>query len=688
MRTQQDIGHKPGVYALRRTLPSWRFDETLDELLGFCQRTHTDEIIVKVDTEEFSHGIPTIQWLEDYLPYLHRTRDALNAIGVTYSLNPWTTQNHCDRGKDLREIYPDMHWMVGHDGTQCHACACPLSNAWREHTTKLWQLYSSTKPQVMWVEDDIRTFNHEPITFGCFCDSHLQAMSEIAGRQLTREDLVSAILAPGKPDPLRTMWLDFQRQTMLDVARVLSRAVLDTDREIFIGLMSSGPNNHCMEGRYWHDFAKALDPDKPIYSRPPLGNYNENSLRGLYYSSDMIKLTRHVLPAGTIEQSEVENWPFTGYSKSATFSFLQLALSAALGSEGATMNFYDHIGTPLAVEPNLEAMLAGKRAFIDAIIETHQPRQALRGVRLLHHERASYTKQLKAGGDHGAMGCTDYAWQNILNSLGIATTFDESNVVALNATLIDCFSDEEISEILSSGVLIDLHAAETLIARGFGEQIGIVEVQKTGGLNRNTQVSVEEMTDPDFGGAPLRFSTMSLPSLSTGETRVAWLTRAKGTRVISRILDKDNKVIADFTTLYENSLGGRVAVVPMDISESSYAQAYLNSYRRQQLTAVLNWLSRDTLPLSVSGDGVYPLVYRMDFADHTVAGVFNLSLDDWQEVKLTLATGDRKITKAELLAADGTWQDAPGTLTQSDSKLELTMPITLTCKCPAIVRFS
>jgi len=55
-------------FALRRTMPPWRFKENLAELVRACPRFGVDEVIVKVDTEEFSHGIPTLEWVRNYLP--------------------------------------------------------------------------------------------------------------------------------------------------------------------------------------------------------------------------------------------------------------------------------------------------------------------------------------------------------------------------------------------------------------------------------------------------------------------------------------------------------------------------------------------------------------------------------------------------------------------------------------------
>ena len=53
-------------YSLRRTLPPWRFGETLADLLELAPRFGIDEVIVKIDTEEFSLGHPDWDWAERY----------------------------------------------------------------------------------------------------------------------------------------------------------------------------------------------------------------------------------------------------------------------------------------------------------------------------------------------------------------------------------------------------------------------------------------------------------------------------------------------------------------------------------------------------------------------------------------------------------------------------------------------
>ncbi len=159
-------------YVLRRTLPPWSFEKNLQELVKCLPRYRVNEIIVKVDTEEFTHGQPPLKWVKRYQKNLFRLRDEMKNMGILYSLNPWITVGHNDRGRDARRLLPGLRTMVGHDGTKCTCCACPLSPVWRENTSRVWTIYAQTRPHVIWVEDDIRTFNHAPVRFGCFCFYH------------------------------------------------------------------------------------------------------------------------------------------------------------------------------------------------------------------------------------------------------------------------------------------------------------------------------------------------------------------------------------------------------------------------------------------------------------------------------------------------------------------------------------
>jgi hypothetical protein len=63
---------------------------------------------------------------------------------------------------------------------------------------EVWRLDAQTRPRVIWVEDDIRTFNHGAVRFGCFCPRRRRAFSKRIGWPVTRQQMVEAILRLGR----------------------------------------------------------------------------------------------------------------------------------------------------------------------------------------------------------------------------------------------------------------------------------------------------------------------------------------------------------------------------------------------------------------------------------------------------------------------------------------------------------
>ncbi len=641
-------------YALRRTLPLWSFEENLAELRQQLPRYRVDEIIVKVDTEDFSHGQPPLAWIKAYQQKLFAIKEAMERQGIVYSVNPWITMGHCDRGRDSRSELPGLQTIVGHDGRECRSCACPLGEVWRQHIAQVWRLYAETRPAVVWVEDDIRFFNHSPAEYGCFCPEHLRRFGELVGRDVSRAELVAALVQPGPPHPWREVYLDFVGQTMIDTVAFLAQAVHSVAPETSMGLMSSGPRNHCIEGRRWAEFTQALADGCRLYSRPPLGSYSEGSLRGLYYSSESIKITRHCL-SDAVEQSEVENFPFTQYSKSATFTFLQMAVSFALGCHGVTLNLFDHAGTPMEAVPEYGQMLADRKDYLNALAERAGRPGSYRGVRCLHHDRASYVKCLSEGAtpldlvEDGAFAV------QMLESLGIPTTFDASPAMAASGQQLACYSEEQITTMLKGGLLLDGPAAWNLFERGFGEHLGIDSITSPRPLYDIGPFGAEEYYNTSFGGSDKTFITLTLSGSSRGAI-VSIIEPAEGAAVISRAVDPDAGRHFPLLTAFENSLGGRVAIQCLDLASVS-AISFTNHTRARQLQHVVGWLFDGLPPLQVRG-GAYPLAFRKDTGNQSLLGLFNLTLDAWPCAELLLSASEapaRDIVRVEILTPAGQW---------------------------------
>ena len=646
----------PAWYALRRTMPTWSFEANLQELIEFLPQYRIDELIVKVDVEDFFHGQPMVDWVKDYQPNLFKAKETLEKIGVVYSLNPWFTLGHCDRGRDSRKHLPGLGTMVGHDGTECQTCACPLDPVWREMMDEVWTIYAETEPHIIWVEDDIRTFNHSPVKYGCFCERHMAFFAEKLGESVSREELVKAILQPGKPHPWRKLWLDLQGEVMVETASFISSIVHRTSPNTSIGLMSSGARNHCLEGRDWNKFCEALSGGRTLYSRPPLGNYHEDSLRGLYYSPDSIKLTRHVMPDATVEQTEVENVHFTNYSNSCNFTFLKMAISFAYGSLAVTMNLFDHLGSPMEINSQVGKKLAEKKPFLIALAKEAQKEGQFRGVGLLHHPESSYHKKLEDDAVYRDLAEDGYHCMEMLESLGIPTTYSKSGVTATSGQLLRSYSDDEIRELLAGNLMIDGEAAAVLLERGFGNEIGLQKIHGERSVNCSDlgPVGAEECFNPDFGGDEKVFMTSLIPDLS-GAALIYKADLKPAAQEICRLVDQDTKPICPSMYAYENGHGGRIVVLLWKL-RTAYGTHFRSPRRVGLLQAAVKWLSNDTPQVLVSGDGVFPMSFRHDYSDGSGAllGFFNLSLDPWTYIEWQINT-TKCVTTAEFLTTDGNW---------------------------------
>ena len=642
-------------YALRRTLPPWTFEENLAELIDVLPRYGVDEVIVKVDAETFSHGHPPLQWVQDYIPNLERLKEAMEGLGIVFSINPWFTIGHCDRGWEGTSV-PGIKTLVGHDGSRCRECACPLSKTWRNHLLEVWRLYAGTGPHALWVEDDIRTFNHDPVRFGCFCPAHLRVFSRRVGTKVNREQVVAAVLKPGKPHPWRKAYLDMQGGIMAELMGQLARAVHAVDPDVCLGLMSSGHHYHSIEGRRWSEFAEALADGQTFYSRPPLGIYRESSLTEFYYNPDSIKGARHVLPEGTVEQAEVDNGFFSLYTASVACTFLKMATSFAYGCHGLTMNLFDHNGTPMEHDPAFGRLLQEKKPYFESLARVCQLPGRYRGVQLLHHPETSSWMHLPRHATYADLDPRQHAGMEQLEALGIATTYDDEKVAALSGQVVRALPEERIRELLQGGLLLDGSAAKALFDRGFGRDIGLRGIATPRSLFKEGPYGAEEFFHPDFGGAD-RCYVVTLFDPHDGPSFTV-MDPMRGVTVVSRLVDPDGKRTLPTMLACANRMGGRVVIHGFDLG-SAYGSGYCRPERVRQIQGAVDWISRGRVPLKVHIDGAWPLSFRKDCDGKTILGAFNLSLDPWPEITFDLASS-RRPSSIQRLTPAGRWRACPG----------------------------
>jgi hypothetical protein len=662
-------------YALRRTLPPWRFDELLAELVAHSNDYGLDEVMVMVDAEECFHGHPSPAIAAEHAVNLMKIKTALSEIGVAYSLNPWITRGHEDRCRVAADTVQGIQTVVEADGKQATCIACLLSPAWRDNFAQVWTYYAKTQPRVLWLEDDFRDFGNH----ACFCPLHLARFSQIIGRPVTREEAVAALRQPGPPHPWRKLWLEMQAEAALEVLRLAESTVRAVSPATTLGLMSSGPRNHVCEGRDWLKVAKAMGAtdERPICSRPTMGNYWEwGPPHGLYFSQDSIKITRHCFPANSVDMTEVESVPFSRYAKSVAFMNATLAVTFAFGARGATLNIFDHLGSLMESEPHYGKALAAQKPFLNGLAANAQLPGVLRGVRLYFNPDSAAIMHLPPEADAGGNRAEGYPGMEAFEAAGIPTTYDDSEVLFLSGQQPHNLADDELLTLLSKGLFLDATAAALLCDRGFGPHIGLESVATPVPLHELGAFSAESISNPAFGGAPYQFVTAQLPQVSY-DARVGILTPVPGAEIIGHLVDPDVQPVHPAMTAFANTLGGRVIVHTWDYASAigPIGVSFHHPLRQKQLHAAVRWLFGGKPPLLVSGDGAWPLAFRKDCADGIMLGLINLSLDPWPGVEFEFHL-PQAVEAPAILECDGSWQPTTDAVVL-EGKLVVNRPVTL-----------
>lgn len=87
---------KTASYMLRRPLPWWKPEETIDEVVSFCRRNHVEEVMWSDETGCSYHELLQIPEVKVRAKLLQMAADRLRKSGVKHSIQPQTSLGHRD----------------------------------------------------------------------------------------------------------------------------------------------------------------------------------------------------------------------------------------------------------------------------------------------------------------------------------------------------------------------------------------------------------------------------------------------------------------------------------------------------------------------------------------------------------------------------------------------------------------
>lgn len=596
--------------------------EIEQRLLRLVKDTGAEEISVFFAHMEFFAGHETPEEVAVWLDWSRPWRTALRDAGVTVSLNPPHEIGHADWGRSARQ--EPWQRLVDQNGRVAEVQVCPLDPGWQAYYERLLRMFVREDFDIIWVEDDIRLHNHAPLDWGgCFCPLHLAAFRERTGVDASREELVAACTAAGEPHPWRDQWLDTWQDTLLDLVR--SWRAITSEHGRRLGLMSSRMPEHAAEGRRWEDWLNAFDVHRPhfwYYSDVP-GSELPCSIAGL-------DLQRRMQPEGLISYPEIENWPYWRWNKSYRQTAAQCALAHIMGSDGLSLSLYDFPGNRPDDDPTRARFLHAWRDTFDWLADTFP--KSLRSTGVMVPWSQDVARRVRLGESSGrwqSLEVPSAGWAPWLAACGqpfAAVPVQEDapapgDVVSLSGPDVWAYSDSLLRTWLARGVLLDGLAAKILFDRGFGPLIGLSAAEAWDG----PPATIEVCTDPEFGWLGAKVS------VDFDHVQLLRATPVEGARVAGELRGPRHERLGPGLVLHENSLGGRVAVVPWNLGP-----VFMTPQRERQLTATLDWLGE-----GVRATGHPWLVTQAltDGVDWRVV-IWNASPDDVEQIEVRLPEPD------------------------------------------------
>ena len=563
-----------GYHLRYHIIPGGDAERHAHSLADFCREHGIEEVVLFVAASEWNPGLLSATDETRWFNHLKKVKAILDDAGIRVSVNIWATTLHWDGGRSFPE---DRRFkpMVSPCGQKSQACASFADPRWQEYITDLYARFAKLGVRVLWVEDDFRYHNHPPLTWGGgFEPGVLKRFADKLGRKVTREQVVRNILKPGRPHPWRALWMENWHELQLEVAERIAKAVTKTSRgRSTLGLMSSVPSTHSVEGRRWRELFDALTIDGKVAHRPSFAPYQDIPAKTEDYGIMTLDLQRSLRPSYCEVAPEVENWPFSRWRKSDTQTWAEMALALMYGSDALLMDLCPFSGNCPSeqLRPEVGQMLRRSDPAMRWIARRFAKSMQTHGVGLPWRQDAQMHVQTRGGESLDELNASPFGPGHFLLPYGIPVSANQQKVNAVFGNLAWAFSDEELRGLLGGGLLLDGAGAEILCRRGYARQIG-VDVEAVVDGSRHP-FSVEMTADPACGVRKGFYASLcEVSSLAIIHPR-------REAKEWTSVLTARHERVGSGLTIHTNDLGGCVAtyaaVDPAGIPRSSQRQIIL-----------------------------------------------------------------------------------------------------------------
>lgn len=635
-------------YCLRYVLdPRTNTEKKNQELFKFVKKGQIDDVCFILNGEEINHSHLTAKETEFWLDAIRPLQKKLAEMGVSTSLNPWTTIMHSDRGF---KVNPEIGFktFVDVNGDQAEDMACPDDPVWRKYLCARYAQYASIHPKRLWMEDDFRHYNHTPLKLMCFCPHHMKIYQEKLGKKESRAEFVKQMLKPGKPTPERKIYLDQARREMIETEHQIEQAVHQVSPETDLAQMTSFPDWHAIEGRDWAGLFDAQSgKGHPRIARPHLPAYNEVS--AIQYGRDFesySRMTAAYLGPDAVLLPEQENAMWTPMVKPKKFIAFQTITTALLGAQGIMFNLFDMMGNGVSPEWKYGEMLAEIKPFVSELLKHRMNLTHLSGIKILVDQDSAYSIHTREGKIPEEMLPVEKEWAGLLASCGFATTITpiqhgdcdlKNETIAIAGQLLCNLSDEEITALITKNtVLLDGESIQVLLDRKLGHLVGVEKGEwhacKTG------YQSFEEADGITVDGVDNPRITMLQ---HTGDYLQLTYAKDAAVKIWSEAINSVDQKLGPMMSVVND----HILLMPMSHDVKHGWESQYSTYKQGLLQQMMSSVEKCDYLVDMPN-----VKLNIDRKQH-VMWISNFSLDSYNKIKWHFA--EKPATEATLIRQDG-----------------------------------
>lgn len=471
-------------------------DERISSIKNFCLKYGFQNVILIFNGEEFHVGHIQKEELKPWIEVMKKAKKAFAEVGISTSLNPWIEFGHLDRG---RKLAPNQHFqtMVDRFGKEATLVACPLSPEWKKYYLDLLTYYAKEiEPEVLWIEDDYRFHNHDPLSWGgCFCPLHMKEFARRLGKEETREEFVANI-SKREPTIERKVWLDSEREILNSLAKEIGETIKKCGIKTHIGLMSSLSFRHSAEARDWKELHNSFAYDGVKIDRLHLPAYREMGAKNFYFDFNRSTIVnRSFLGNDCLMYPELENSEYCLFSKDPKFLVFQVESALPLGLSGMTYNIFESTGNGAQEEFHYGEALKKRMPFIEKVSSLDVKPSEMSGLLFPLDEMTVYNRHREGFLN---LETDDYDVVGYFSSAGYSYKVSaeksfKNETIILTGDNVWNFTEEQLKNLFKDNfIFLDGGAVLVLKERGLLSLIEAGSAENLGDLNAFATMEMSE----------------------------------------------------------------------------------------------------------------------------------------------------------------------------------------------------